>query len=329
MKIPGPLRRVFDSYPLFTFSQTSTEKDHVRTNEYFFGSADGHLQFDQQTRFCLAVHNILPIQINGETKYIPTDPVSLSNALILCHRLRLKLPTDLRGSQWAHSMITLSHLASAENQLPFLVDFTGSRIDKITSTVDLSQTIASKFFSASTLNHFLFHFLDELNDLWILILLSDITLRNQLIMSPVFQRDADQTNLSLTQELEALSLISRVTSWGSFSTRYAHLLCPGVSFHRSVSKLNLPDFVAAVDPVAVHKAFHTKLRLFERSAPLIMEHLESKSERSDLEVIVEIKLASLIVIISEFVSNDSISSNLINTELCDVKKFSFGILSNF
>lgn len=329
MKIPGPLRWVFNSCPLFTYSESSTEIGLANSSEYFFGSTDGHLRLDQQTRFSLAVHNVHPIHINGEIKFIPTDPVSLSNALILCHRLRLKLPTDLRENQSAHSMTSLSHLASAEQQLPFLIDLTGAQIDRITSTVDLSQMVASRFFSASTFDHFLFHFLDELNDLWILILLWDITLHNQLLMSQIYQRASNHTNSSFTEELEALFLITRITSWNSFSTRYAHLLCPGLSVHRSLSKLRLPAFVAAVDPDAVHKAFFTKLKLLKRSAPLIMEHLDSKSGSSDLQAVVGIKLASLIVIISKFVSNNSILRDLINIELCDVKNYSFDILSSF
>lgn len=113
-QVPGPIKALFDTFPLKTYPPIYSEPSDE--GFVYFGVKDSSKETD--SRFTLGVHGLAHI----EGKTLPTDPFSLADCLILCHRHGLTLPKNKEKSPY--SMAAFSYEASPTNELPILVEQT-------------------------------------------------------------------------------------------------------------------------------------------------------------------------------------------------------------
>lgn len=132
MKVPAPVKAVFDTFPLVTHPAAAVDDDEG-VRKYRFTRAAGASDTPGAT-FTLAVHNV--VTVGGVI--VPTDPVSLGQCLVLSLRHGLRLPRPARGSAAPGniapgsaapgSIVALAYQASPDNELPMLVEDLGPRV---------------------------------------------------------------------------------------------------------------------------------------------------------------------------------------------------------
>lgn len=326
VKVPEPLRYVFDSFPLRTYPSVMPEVSNFQNDEFCFESEASPTSNGTNRKFCLAVHNVQRVQLGGTTKVIPTDPFALNNSLILCFRHGLKMPSEPSKNKSSHSLRTVSYLASADNELPLLIDLMNSLTDHITNAEELANSVASRYFSADTHGYLINHYLDGLKDLWILALLCDIPGNSSSEYLKLFYEDPELLSNSFTLKLASLQLATQMPSWNDFRTRYPHLFQSRLSRIANFHKNTLQNLVSSIDSEAINEVYQQKLKDFERNVPLIMGYLETVGN-NDSKTIIELKLVSFIFVIANFISERTKIGSLIQDKFQHIVKHSEEVVS--
>lgn len=290
-QVPGPIKTLFDTFPLKTYPPVISDS----TDEGFVYFGAKNPPKDASSKFTLGVHGLA--QIEGRT--IPTDPFSLADCLILCHRHELTLPKPNEKSPY--SMVAFSYEASPTNELPILVELTNNTASVI-KPHEIQESIRKKCFGGSVIELLVNLFLDDLGDLWILILLSDVTESQTAQLSSIFEFLKSGNN-ECTEALLSARLLNDIPGWSAFKTKYPLI------FHRNrayaaLRDRDIKDSFYGSNSRALQKLFFEKMCLFEGNLPLIWDYIK-KNDKSDALTILELKTASFVFIIDQFLSEDT------------------------
>lgn len=245
--VPEPVKKVFEAFPLVeqppVAAVTPGKSEQLEQRKYYFTKTPETKNISDE-KFTLGIHNVVVF----EGRYIPTDPVSLAQALILCFRNGLKLPTTTNKNTTessTHAMMTLSYVASPDNELPILIEDTGSRIIRTGTMVN--QIMSTKYFENDVKGLYLNQFLDErFYDLWVLCMLTEHdSLQVQLYWNSTFSD-------MIGNDMELSKLFQDMTHWSGFRVRHAHLFnqlktSPGDFWSRSNRKLLRNYYLMEVD----------------------------------------------------------------------------------
>lgn len=328
-KIPESLRYMFDRLPLKTYPAI-VQDDAFQANEFHFCSNSLYSSSDSGQTFCLAVHNVQHVKVNGKGKYVPTDPFSLAESLILCYRHHLLLPIEGEQRLSRHSMKLMSYFMSGNSELPVLIETRGSRTESLTSCRSFSKAVSFNYFTKDLQGYLFNQFFDNLGDLWILILLSDMQKSGAHGSSKLFFQDPEICASKIANNVATLKLIADVSNWASFKVRYPHTI------HSNVSKFKAPfrsheflsDFITSLDFKAIEGLYVEKLQEFERAIPLVMNYLKS-TEESDSKAVIELKFASFVFVTSTFINESSHIGRLLKFRLQEAVSFSKEILDRY
>ncbi len=131
MKVPAPVKAVFDTFPLVTHPAAAVD-DNEGVHKYRLTRAAGTPADAPAGDFTLAVHNV--VAVGGVI--VPTDPVSLGQCLVLSLRHGLRLPragddgsaapagsaATASSAATAGSIVALAYQAAPDNELPMLIE---------------------------------------------------------------------------------------------------------------------------------------------------------------------------------------------------------------
>lgn len=288
-QVPGPIKTLFDTFPLKSYPPIFSEQSDE--GFVYFGLKEPSKS--DSSKFTLGVHGLA--QIEGKT--LPTDPFSLADCLILCHRHGLFIPKDEKKSPYG--MVTLSYEASPTNELPILVEQTKDTANVVKSH-EIQDSITKKNFSRSVIELLINLFLDDLNDLWILILLSDVANSNRTRLTKIFGFLKEADGNEYLESLLISRLLNDIPGWNSFKAKYP-LLFHRNRFHAAARSKDIKDAYYKSSSDALQKLLFEKMCQFERNLPLIWNYVK-ESEKSESVTILELKTAAFVFIIDQFVS---------------------------
>lgn len=304
MKVPESLRVVFDTFPLRSYPPIPGLYGTYEDQIFHFKTLSSNADDDKNETFSLGIHNAVPLQVNGASKRVPTDPFGLALALILCRRHHLLLPTEDDHLQSQHSLVKLSYEASPSNELPILIESSNGATRSIQTTQEILKSIELKNFADDAQVSLFNLFLDTLGDLWIFVLLVDLPKNDQAAYRTLFGQDSEIDN-SYVSDLQVLKLVADVPQWSSFKVRYSHLFDNSRSYATKLpSRLtnsSILEIMAVSDPTAFEKVYLEKLMEFQRILPLLHKYLSSE-ETSEAKAILELKLVAFVICIDKFVS---------------------------
>lgn len=192
--IPSSVKKVFDTFPLKTYppvdNTTPKSLKELQSRKFPFEGPQS------DTNFNLGVFNVY--QHDG--KYLPTDPISLAQATILCTKNNLSLPSTSPVSASSSSLITLSYSASPDNRLPIL-------IEEPSRTIRLCEEIlATTNDKLNVTDRILNEYLDDIIlDSWLMCIFLDEVDLNQIFNVPY---------------LTKFDLFKHLGTWKGFNTRY-------------------------------------------------------------------------------------------------------------
>lgn len=302
MKVPLPIRAVFDAFPLKEYPPEVVEQPQSEPGVYFFSRSDEDSKTDELENFHLAVHRICPTVIRGKNKYLPSDPIGLASSLILCYRHQLLLPSDKTDRQTLHTLRELSYLASPDNELPIMIETKGTTTQRITSSNEIVKSVSNAYFKGNSRAFFINHYLDSLVDLWIFILLADIPQSHDplSVYSRLFFQDEAVRQSETFLYLTVLKLVTEISDWSSFRIRYSFLFLQEKSVLSTLSRIgkrNILKGFAVCDDRAFEKVYFEKLKEFERFLLMIMNYLKNMEESPE-KTVLEIKIASFCFVVS-------------------------------
>ncbi|KAG7192525.1 uncharacterized protein KQ657_001620 [Scheffersomyces spartinae] len=287
--VPEPVKKVFEAFPLVeqmpVSSATPGKSAQLEQRKYYFTQTSETKDLNNDEKFTLGIHNV----IEFEGRYIPTDPVSLSQALILCFRNGLKLPTNTstsptNGAHSDHAMLTLSYVASPDNELPILIEDTGSRIIRTGTMVN--QILSNKYFDKDIKGLYLNQFLDErLYDMWVLCMLTEH--ENLQVQSYWNQTFSDM----IGSDMELSKLFQDMTHWSGFRIRHAHLF--------NQLKTSTGDFWSRSNRKLLKNYYLTEVERIQKKLPILVQSVVEHP-------ILKLKLASYIVIFDTLLSETRI-----------------------
>lgn len=331
VKVPEPLRILFETFPLKTYSPIPNLDSKFRDQVHHFGKKSSN-NADKAETFYLGVHNVKRIEIGGKGKLIPTDPFSLADSLVLCHRHGLLLPSE-DGAKSHHCIMTFSYQASPNNELPILIETSGDVTRSIRNPQEIRESMSINNFGENAQAFLVNQFLDNLNDLWTLILLADLPANNTSAFSAIFGEDPEVASSSSIVGLKLLKLVSDIPQWSSFKVRYAHLFDNKKSYAANLpfrlARESFLEVFAISDPNSLEKVYFEKLLEFERSLPLLWKYLES-TEESEARTVIELKIVSFVICIEQFLSEGTHVGRMMRMEkLADIIHHSKTVLEKF
>lgn len=302
VKVPEPLRVVFDTFPLKTYGPVS-KSNEIPGNVFHFKSRNAART---SSKFTLAVHNVRPVSLEEAVKLIPTDPKSLAAALILCHRHSLLLPDSLKEGDSPHCLMPTSYLGSTDNELPMLIE-SGSGSETVISSASMFELISERYFSKSALASLVNQFVDSLQDLWMFALLCDLPKADPSAFTKIFFDDVEVNETGIVCDLTSLKLVTDIPDWTNFRSRYPHLFqsrSPHLTAPLRLSKESLLEVFAVHDAAAFEQAYFGKLLEFERSLPLFSKFLEEDYD-PESKTVIELKLAAFIQCVTHFLPQNT------------------------
>lgn len=164
MKVPEPVRVLFENFPIETYPPVANESVHSTNLEqsikYPFLGTD-----QLNALFSLGVFGVYEYK----NKVLPTDPLSLGYSLILADRNKFKLPRELSSKGSQSLLMVLSYHASSNNQLPMLIEdqIEESPLRMVKTTKSLRKVV-TKGMDASQLA--IADLIDSYYDLWLMCL---------------------------------------------------------------------------------------------------------------------------------------------------------------
>lgn len=299
MEIPQALRQVFDTFPLKTYpsiaASTPGQLGALEARKFYFtptssesATSSGTNVSEKPSTITLGVHNV----VQYKNVILPSDPISLAQCLIICHKNNLNLPSAdtkaLEGDASPNCLMTLSHHAAADNQLPILIEDT--------IKVQGTEPVRSIFASFSIINSnkkdlknstdvLINNMLDTvLVDVWLTCLLADPRVSPE-ILSKIFTLDSSTlTPLSL-KGLYTTSLLQDIPKWSSYQFRHPNV------FHDS--KLN--DTIALVANGrngALQSFYSQQLTELPEQLELILNYVEAADS-----VVFKMKLTGFLLLV--------------------------------
>lgn len=325
MKIPPAIRQVFDIFPLQTYKSEAHLEERLSSEGVYPFVCPGSPRLAEK-KLNLAVHGVRPISLDSQTtKIIPTDPQSLSSALLLCKKHDLFLPNEQTGSKSVHSLIPISYLASPSKALPMLLETKHDKNDGSNVPLQIGELNLDVGENATCLELMFDEFLDSLNDLWILGVLTDALRVDPSLPQNLFHRDSELRESSILSRQIDLKLFSDLESWNSFSTRHPNLL-PRSAVHSNAVLKHVFSVLKNED--ALNKAYYNKVAELEKFIPPFMSYLNA-DHKSNSRDILEIKLVSFMICVEYLLPDNTHLSLTCKKEFDEALKYSKHFLMQF
>lgn len=271
--IPKPIKKVFESFPLYTFEApcASNEADRIfeGAQTFYF---DGPVS---NSSFLLGVHNI--VEVSG--KFIPSDPISFGTALILADKNSLKFPQNGLTSKSSHGLIKVSYQASPDLHLPILIEDLGDARSMRTSHL-IERDISLKNFNENREVSIVNDLIDtSFTDIWTLALLcEDLPMET---FSQIFDLDPSEPNV--LNQLVKYELIEDISTWRHFKIRHPYL------FDHSLIQRN----------TKLDAFYKTSLKAFDK----LLQLLVSQAKDGKLHRLIQLKIVAYILLIDKFFTN--------------------------
>lgn len=283
LQVPQWLKAVFDTFPLTTYDAVEVgDQADVAKNQYFFLSSEPEKSPDHN--FILGVDNVIEI---GD-KIVPSTPLALFHALVLCHKNNLRLPNpNGNKTKSQHSIFTISFLASSTNELPIMIE-TNERIQTrdIIPKKALLNSIVTKNFESDTRAKLIFNMIVQyVQDLWILTLLCDKAVDNS-VLSRIFMQHQPENGVKTAEHFQAIALKDQIPDWNDFKVRNPNLFLSGWSFGDNGSALD--------------QAYDDKLAQFKRELPNIIKTVSGADSCTNF---IKLQVAAFVVLVTELLPN--------------------------
>lgn len=307
VQVPSLLRSVFETFPLKTYppipNTTAGSKQAIESNRLYFESAS---KSNSNDSFILGVPNVLALD---NDKYIPTDPISLAQCLILCYKHKLKLPSNSSSNKCPHSLLKMSHHASEDGQLPILIENGEDSSRTIRSCKSFTETINDKYFKEDIQAFFINNLIDhDLNDLWILSLLVEISRGNLEVVDQIFKIDEALYENEHVKFATSVSLLKEIPNWNSFRIRHASLFdtkkSSSINYPLRYVRENALEFQIIDNPKAINSYYEDQLSKFNTTLELLVDYITPENTQLPKKII-ELKVIAFVICIDKILGKDT------------------------
>ncbi|CAH2354587.1 sorting assembly machinery 35 kDa subunit [[Candida] railenensis] len=230
MEVPQALRQVFDSFPLKTYpsitASTSSQLEVLEARKFYFTSSSKTTSLAKSSSIILGINNV----VEYRDIILPSDPVSLSQCLIICHKNGLKLPLATRkgitDENASNCLMTLSHQAAPDSQLPILIEDNKKNDggEPIRSLIPSYSIVNSNKKDLSDSSDILINDMmdTKLIDLWLTCLMVDPNV-NPPVLSKIFTLESFPSVTSSLSGLYISALLQDIPRWRSYEIRHSNL----------------------------------------------------------------------------------------------------------
>lgn len=280
LQVPQWVKSVFNTFPLTTYEATPLgDQSDIEKSRFYFTSDDPEKAPDHN--FILGVDGVIGVNL----KILPSTPVALAHALILCYKNGLKLPRENSKFKTSpHSILSLSYLAAANNELPIIIE-TNERTqvrNVIPKKGLLASIVTNNNFESDSKAKLINNMVDSyIQDLWILTLISEPEARKEY--ERIFNWNAGAKKSENMTFLQTLAVQEEIPEWNDFRTRNPNLFS-GKTWN------------ALANQEALQTVYEDKLRQFEQEFPLLIEYAAGQDS---LTKIISFKLAALAILATE------------------------------
>lgn len=311
--IPGILEAIFDRFPVRVYQHTSINSTS-ESNVWNFGAKSKAVT--SADLFVLAVHNVREIDLgNGAKRVVPTDPACLGAALILCQKNGLNLPCPHNQMDSSHQLMPLSHQASPDGQMPFLIETGNTQRNAFTTGKVIYLSLSEGVSREASLLHMINEYLSSLQDLWLLALLIEVEKSpeslNSYIYSNSHQRASYPQTLLPISVLTKANALNAVTRTEEFKTIHPELFSDQILL---LSALSIIRDLGVKSEICSKKrlkmAYCGKVVEFERIATLLWDFLKTK-ESEGCQKTIELRFASFLICVAYFLPKTSALSQLV------------------
>lgn len=274
MEVPQALRQVFDSFPLKTYpsisASTSSQLEALEARKFYFNSPSRSTSSTKSSSIILGVHNV----VEYKDKILPSDPISLSQCLIICYKNGLKLPSATRKGKTDEStlncLMTLSHQAAPDSQLPILIEDNKKNDggEPIRSLIPSYSIVNSNKKDLNNSSDMLINdMLDtKLIDLWLTCLMVDPNVNPQ-VLSKIFTLESSPSATSNLTGLYVSALLQDIPRWRSYEIRHSNL------FRNSKLKDTITLVIRQSDNSALHAFYIQQLSEVSDLLELILDYI--------------------------------------------------------
>ncbi|KAI3404544.2 SAM35 [Candida oxycetoniae] len=272
--IPDYAKRLFDSVPLKSYKD---DTEYIKPQQFFsFDCKQSALDI------VLGVYNTFQYK----DYILPTDPISLSTAIILAKKNGMGLPRTLSNSGPC-GITCIPFRGSPFNSLPILIAGAGTGMGTIESIEKINSKIASNNFSNVEVE-FMNEYVDMvLYDLWISCLLVE-----------KLELKVYQQLFGVEDGMELMDLKTEIRKWNNFEARHQNL------FEKLQKQPYLKNF------------YKSELERFTDRLSGMEDLLDSTSAE---EMILGYKLAAFVIIIDQFLASTKIGEILCSNQ-CLIEK---------
>lgn len=324
VQTPAAIQKLFLHFPLVEHppipNSTPKSKSAIEKDTYFFSGNSK----DFQGSFILGVYNVIEADFNGNSKFICSDPVSFGQALILCDKNGLKLPTLAATNESSHALLRLSHHAAANNQLPVLIE-TSKELSRNIKSSELTNSIISTKSLKST-DKLVNDLVDiELYDVWVLALLADVVKNDTKVFLKLFAVDENIASSSL-YHMTLISELQHLVHCNSFKTRH-----PSLFEDSQISKIQLPSRIYSEGVVeaftvnnskAIGKAYNDALARLEDTLEVLIDFANNNPNSK----IIKFKLIAFVVAVLEVLPATRLGEVVAKYEV--FKKTAYSVISS-
>jgi sorting and assembly machinery component 35 len=248
MKVPLPIKAVFDAFPLASYPpipSTTLEKQNAVESCKFYYTGNTNDSFQ------LGIHNV--IEVNG--KMLPSDPICCFYSLILAQKNNLKIPQPNSDVKNGNCLVVVSPYSAVDNQLPILIETTGDS-RTINSSSAISTMITKKLSGKDVIVGQLF---TSLYDCWILCLLCEDLSSETL--HKIFHVNTE------TALLDTTDLYQQIPLWQAFKTRHPTLFD---------AHYNVNNHILRRNTMALQSYYNSKLDDLTTELDLLVAYKDSK-----------------------------------------------------
>lgn len=280
MKVPEPIRVLFDNFPIATYPPVNNEIEGAanleRACQFYFQGSD-----DVDSLFALGCYGVKDIK----GRYTPTDPLSLGYAMILASRNKYKLPTVANANNAGSSLMVLSYHSAPTNQLPMLIedqiqDGVPVRLVKTTKALRKAviKTLEPKLVVIADL-------IDSYYDLWLLAVAIE-----QKNFNEIFSFDS---RCSVTDNFQKRDIYETLFDWNGFKQRHPTLF---TTSHKLTDAMG--NYLTGINDLALKAYYQLILKLYSKDLALFEKELALIRDN----LVLELKLASLFIIFDGILS---------------------------
>lgn len=233
-----------------------------------------------------------------------------------------------------HSIVPLSYLAAPDNQLPILIEMSGSNTKCLTTSSQIVDAVALK--AGSAIDHTVNAFLDNLQVLWVFTVLQELSFSGTLLLLVFSTRPESGFESGFKSEfpaplpcLDSFKLVQDMQGWCSFKEKYSHLYASqieSVQKPRSVVKHVLLGPQTPTD--TFKRAYDTEVAEFFSFLPLAAEYIRDK-DAGESRCILEIKLAAFLLTSVYFLPENSVIRSILARDHAELVEWSIDILIKY